>query len=429
MDEERDDGDRRGNRGWQGKGATKQLQSAVEATAYQKRWFQEIKQRVAKGEPCVLIGAGNMEEILLTMDIPYIVLMWWSAVVSSRQAAPQLLSHLEARGYRNAFAYTALPFASTLEPDQEKVPWGGLPKISLILGGGDKVTSLWAKEHGIPIFPVHQTTLIDAEPTNWWDRCRYGWEELYHSYRLDLMVEDIKAFIRYLEVTTGRVFSETKFKRIMDMANEQEEYCRMTRDLIAETVPAPISIADSIPSTMIPQWHRGTEWGLNAARMFYEEVKAKVERGEAPCENEKIRLMWIGTGLWYNMSFYQYFQEKYDAVFIWSIYLGIAADGYVRYGDDPVRCLASRFVSLTEGLNVPPWNAAWYVNEARRNKIDAVVEFGGHGRARGGYFIKKALEDAGFPVFEIKSDTVDSRTWNDEEIKRQFSEFLETRVL
>jgi hypothetical protein len=69
------------------------------------------------------------------------------------------------------------------------------------------------------------------------------------------------------------------------------------------------------------------------------------------------------------------------------------------------------------------------VNEARRNKIDAVVEFGGQGRARGSYFIKKALEEAGFPVFEIKSDTVDSRTWNDEEIKRQLSEFLETRVL
>ena len=45
------------------------------------------------------------------------------------------------------------------------------------------------------------------------------------------------------------------------------------------------------------------------------------------------------------------------------------------------------------------------------------------------YFTKEALEEAGVPVFELDSDNVDPRMWNDEEIQQQLSEFLETRVL
>lgn len=422
---------------WRGKSGTKQLQSAVNASAYQKEWFQQLKQRVAAGEPCALVGADAPQELLRAMDIPFVVNQWWASVVSSRQKAPYYLGLMNERGYRNDLcAYCSLAFASTLDPDPAQAPWGGLPKISLGIPelGCDsqmKIFGLWNKEHSVPIYPFERTVLVDPSPLNWWDKNRYDWEELYRPYRLDLMVEELKGLITFLEMTTGRTLSETKLKHIMDLVNEQEEYSKQTRDLIAETVPAPITIVDSIPSVMIPQWHRGTAWAVNAAKTFYAEVKEKVARGEVVCANEKIRLMWIGTGLWFNTSFYQHFQEKYGAVFVWSFYLALAADGYARYGDDPIRTLAARYTNLTEGLNIPPWNAAWYVNEAKRNKIKAAVHLAPSGNCadRGSYFVKKALEDAGIPVFEIGSDNVDSRKWNDEEMTKRFSEFIETRVL
>jgi benzoyl-CoA reductase/2-hydroxyglutaryl-CoA dehydratase subunit BcrC/BadD/HgdB len=357
--------------------------------------------------------------------------------VSSRQHAPRYLQLMNARGYQSDLcAYCSLAFASTLDPDPTNAPWGGLPKISLGIpdlacDSQMKIFGLWNQEHGVLIYPFERTMLVDPKPMNWWDKNRYDWEELYQPHRLDLMVEELKGLITFLEVTTGRTLSETKLKRIMDLVNEQEEYSKLTRDLIAATVPTPVSIVDSIPSVMIPQWHRGAEWAVHAAKMFYEEVKAKVARGDATCANEKIRLMWIGRGLWFNTGFYQHFQDKYGAVFVWSFYLALAADGYARYGDDPLRTLAARYTNLTEGLNIPPSNAAWYVNEAKRNKIRAAVHLTSSGNCldRGAYFVNKALEDAGIPVFEIGSDNVDSRTWNDEEMTKQFSEFLETRVL
>ena len=394
---------------WRGKSGAKQLQSAINAAAFQKEWFQQIRRRVEAGEPCALVGADAPQEILRAMDIPYIVNQWWASVVSSRKQAPRYLGLMNARGYQpDLCAYCSLAFASTLDPDPTNAPWGGLPKISLGIpdlacDSQMKIFGLWNQEHGVPIYPFERTMLVDPSPMNWWDKNRHDWEELYQPYRLDLMVEELKGLVTFLEVTTGRTLSETKLKRIMDLVNEQEEYSKLTRDLIAETVPAPISIVDSIPSVMIPQWHRGAEWAVNAAKMFYEEVKDKVARGEAVCANEKIRLMWIGRGLWFNTSFYQHFQEKYGGVFVWSFYLALAADGYARYGDDPLRTLAARYTNLTEGLNVPPWNAAWYVNEAKRNKIRAAVHLASSDNCldRGAYFVNKALEDAGIPVFEI----------------------------
>jgi hypothetical protein len=422
---------------WRGKSGAKQLQSAINASAFQKEWFQQIRQRVAAGEPCALVGADAPQELLRAMDIPYIVNQWWASVVSSRQHAPRYLELMNARGYQSDLcAYCSLAFASTLDPDPTNAPWGGLPKISLGIpdlacDSQMKIFGLWNQEYQTPIYPFERTMLVDPKPMNWWDKNRYEWEELYRPHRLDLMVEELKGLITFLEVTTGRVLSETRLKRILDLVNEQEEYSKLTRDLIAETVPAPITIVDSIPSVMIPQWHRGTEWAVGAAKMFYEEVKEQVARGQAACANEKIRLMWIGRGLWFNTGFYQHFQDQYGAVFVWSFYLALAADGYARYGADSLRTLAARYTNLTEGLNIPPWNAAWYVNEAKRNQIRAAVHLASSDNCldRGAYFVTRALESAGIPVFEIGSGNVDSRTWNDEEMTKQFSEFLETRVL
>ena len=60
---------------------------------------------------------------------------------------------------------------------------------------------------------------------------------------------------------------------MLELANEQQEWSRRTRDLLAATKPAPLDIVDSIPAVMLPQWHRGTEWARDAARAFHEEVE------------------------------------------------------------------------------------------------------------------------------------------------------------
>ena len=60
--------------------------------------------------------------------------------------------------------------------------------------------------------------------------------------------------------------------------------------------------------------------GGKAAR-FRDEVAARVARGEAACPQERVRLMWVGAGLWHDTDFYAAFEDTHGAVFVWSMYL------------------------------------------------------------------------------------------------------------
>lgn len=417
---------------WQGRRSDKVLASATAATAYQRSWFVGLRERAAAGEPFALVNADAPQEIFRTMEIPYVVNQWWASVCAAKQRAADYLSLLGTRGYpADEEQYSALAFASSLDPDPAGAPWGGLPRPTIVLAEltGDsqrKIFDLWSMEHGSVFYPLERSVGPDADP-RWWERIDEDWEQVIGAERLDLMTGELAGLIRFLETSTGRRFDETRFRQVMALINEQAEHNRATRDLIAATVPAPISITDSIPSVMIPQWHRGTEWARDAARQFRAEVTERVEAGQAVCPDERVRLAWIGTGLWFNLGFYQHFQDTYGAVFVWSMYLGLAADGYIRRGGDPLRALAARFAAFPDLLHMPPWSSEWYAKEAVTSQVDGVVHLTS-GSDRGQYFITRALEKAGVPVLEIDADNVDSAAWDEQAMIAAVSTFIETRA-
>jgi len=243
---------------------------------------------------------------------------------------------------------------------------------------------------------------------------------------LDLLTDELKGLIRVLETLTGRRFSETRFLEVMTLANEQAEHNRATRDLVAATRPVPVSAAETMPAVMIPQWHRGSAWARDAAAALRAEITQRVADGRAAHPGERLRLMWLGRGLWSSLGLYQHFQERYDAVFVWSMYLGLAADGYLRYfeGRDPLRALAARFVPVGEELRMPTWSSAWHLKEAQLHGVDGVVSLG-----EDDFFSVRRLEAAGIPVLSIRADNVDRRTWSEEELIERIGRFIEARVL
>ncbi|USX54642.1 2-hydroxyacyl-CoA dehydratase family protein [Lentzea sp. HUAS12] len=412
--------------------AEKLLASATEATRYQREWFQGLHEPVAAGGPLALVNADAPQEIFRAMEIPYVVNQWWASVVAAKQRAPHHLELLRERGYPDhTEQYSSISLASLFDPEPHNAPWGGLPRPTIVLAetvgdGGRKIFDVWGSRPGITYYAL-ESAAENAVPVNWWDLMPHDWEKAVGTARLDLMVSELHNLIRFLETTTGHVFSERALRRVLDLVNEQAEWNRRSRDLIARTTPSPLAVTDSIPSVMIPQWHRGSEWARDAAQRFYEEVEDRVRAGAAVCEDERARLMWIGRGLWFDMDFYRRFEERHGAVFVWSMYLAIAADGYPRYGDDPLRTLAARFASFHDQLYTPPWSSEWYVKEARLHRVDGVVHLVSDD-ARGGYFTTRALRAAGFPVYELHADNVDTRSFP-ETAERAMEEWLEREVV
>jgi hypothetical protein len=403
-----------------------------EFSRYQREWFAELRERVGDGEPFAILSADSPHEIYRALDIPYVVVQWWSSLIAAKQLAPRYLTALSEAGYPTAHEqYNSLPLGELLADDPETAPWGGLPRPTILQASlsSDSMRQLfevWSRKSGATFLPLERTVDTRAAvPANWWEELPDRWNEFLPSERLDLLTDELTGLVRQLESLTGKRFSETRFVEAMRLANEQAEHNAATRDLVAKTRPAPVSAAETMPAVMIPQWHRGSAWARDAAAALRDEVQQRVSAGQAAHTGETLRLMWLGRGLWSSLGLYQHFQDEYDAVFVWSMYLGLAADGYLRYfeGRDPLRALAARFVPVGEELRMPTWSSAWHLKEARLHSIDGVISLG-----EDDFFSVRRLEAAGIPVLTIRADNVDRRTWDEQSLIEKIGGFIEARV-
>lgn len=407
------------------------LPSAAAATSYQREWFQEVRGAAAAGEPIALLNADAPHEVFRALGIPYVVNQWWASVIAAKRLAPQSLAVLTERGLPDdSQQYDALGLgAQDLPPEQ--APWGGLPEPAFAVAerSGDithRIFELWGQRPGTETFLLSRTAAVPA-PERWWDSVAQRPDEVFGAARIDLLAAEIRELVAWLEERTGRTLDLDRLAEIMALGNEQAEWNRRTRDLIAGARPTPIAVTDSMPSVMVPQWHRGTQWAVDAARRLHDEVAERIAAAEGIWPGERRRMMWIGRGLWSDLELYRSFQEDFDAVFVWSMYLAIAADGYARYDDDPIRALAARFVGLTDLLYVPPMSSSWYVKEALSHGVDGVVHLVADDTP-GSAFISQALEAQGIPVLEIVANNADSRSTAAARVKERITEFIRTRV-
>ena len=346
----------------------KQLKSPAALSVYQKEWFRSIK-KDAYG----ICSANEAEEIFTAFDMPVVVIQWWMSIIAAKRMSPYYGNLLAARGYDMQHYQGSLGLASTIDNNSETAPWGGLPR-PLVLIGNLPVTEIWAREWGCTCYPLDCGYLsggpLTHAPYDWWNSLKSNWEDMVEPYVLDLKVAQYKELIKFLEMKTGRNFSYTRLAEVNELINEQEGYWRKARDLIATTIPCPVSAPDQL-SIYPAQWYRGTTTGRDFIKAFYEEVKERVDNGIGACQNEKIRLKFAGR-LWGNTAFFQYFEEKYGAVFVDSTYTSIAADCLARNvnNNDQLRVIAGRHAMLSPGGN------GHGVYAAKLHKCDGVIGFG-----------------------------------------------------
>jgi benzoyl-CoA reductase/2-hydroxyglutaryl-CoA dehydratase subunit BcrC/BadD/HgdB len=408
-----------------------------ENSVYNRVWFQDVQRQVAEGGPFAFVNVDTPTEIFKAMGIPVVVNQWWSSICAAKGRGPDYLNALVESGYRKDLcSYCAMALGSVLADDPAK-PWGGLPRPSILVtsngcGSSRKIFEIWGAREGIPVVVLDHAVLDDPvrKPIA---RMRTDWEEMLGTRQIDFVTAQYRELIALLERQTGRAFDHEKFAEVMRLVNEQEEYYGRTRDLIAVTYPAPMNVIETMPATMIPQWHRGTQWGVDRARLFFEEAARRVDAGSAGCPDEKHRLAWIGRGLWHNLPFYRHFEQELGAVFAWSVYLAIASDGYPRYGGDPLRALAARMLGIFALVGDGPFVADWFVEEFRRAGINGVIRMGDDrgsckpmfGRS---YLFDALLEENGFPVLTISGDAVDPRCWDEAALTAQISDFIQDRL-
>ncbi|MCL6249702.1 2-hydroxyacyl-CoA dehydratase family protein [Altererythrobacter sp. KTW20L] len=417
----------------------KTLACTAEATAYQKAFGAELRRRVVEDrEPYAIVQADTPHELFHAMDIPIVTNQWWSAYISAKQLSAEYFDAMTAKGFpENSCKYCSLGLACTLANDPERAPWGGLPQPTVLVARLtcdciQQVFGLWAEALGSEFFPMEAPAWTDKDP-DWFLHARDDWRRVYQPDRIALMVREMHDLIALLENRTGRKFDEAKFHHLMEQINVQEGYIWEAAQAIGNARPCPVSIAEQMPNTMIPQWHRGSDWAVAHAKKFRDQVLEKIAAGEGASTNEKLRLMWIGAGVWHDPGFYQSLEEKLGAVFVWSMYMPFAGPAYIReLQGSPMEALASRVASMNETLHLPPWMSGWMVSEAERCGIDAVVILlppDNRLSQSGNKLTALALEQAGVPVLMIDADMVDAKIWDHDKMVGMVADFLEQRGL
>lgn len=417
----------------------KDLASTAAAASYQKQYIGELRRRVIEaGEPFVIAQADTPHEIFHAMDIPLVSNQWWSAYISAKRLSGEYFRAMEQRGFPpNRCRYCSLGLACTLAGDKKTAPWGGLPRPTLLVARltcdcVQEVFSQWAQALQTDFFALEAPAWTEKQP-DWYLHSRKDWERVYEKERIGLLVEEMRELIDVLQRKTGRRFELERLSRLMERINEQEGYIAEATQMIATARPCPVSIVDQMPNTMIPQWHRGSDWAVEHARRFRDEVAERVRSGLGVAHDERLRLMWIGAGLWHDTSFYRALEEKWGAVFVWSMYMPFAEPQYIReIQGRPLEALASRICSMNEVLHLPPWMNGWMVHEAGRFGIDAAVMLippDNRLSQSGTRLTAAALEEAGVPVLTVEADMVDEGQWSHAAMVARMESFLRQKNL
>ncbi len=356
----------------------KQMETSNMVRAYQREWLKNTRERLDDGEHFAICNGDDFEEVFNVMDIPVMCVNYWHALITMKGLAPYYQNIFASKNYSlqsNATRSFSMGLASTMDRKPDVAPWGGLPKPTVIMGGGRTDTEirtleLWARQFGCAYWPLEFALwhgIEKAPDPYWFERMRDHWDEYVDPKKLDLRIEDEKTAIRFLEVITGKKFSLAKLTKALELVNEQMDYWKAAHDLIAETVPSPVSLRDQLSMYQM-MWHRGTPKARDLFKAYYEEVKYRAEKGIAAYPKEKYRLLWM-TSLGTPAAWSRWAEEKYDAVCVASAYGVIARDSYPRtiLNNDPLRTMAARHMLLF-------WsNAEWHINEAKRNKCDGVA--------------------------------------------------------
>ena len=218
----------------------------------------------------------------------------------------------------------------------------------------------------------------------------------------------------------------------VNLAGEQVERAKR---IIARTRPAPVSLPEQLTNIMAATWNRGTQWAVDHLTAYCDELEARAAQGIGACPDERVRLLWVNNGLWFNTGFYRAFEEKYGATFVWSMYSNFFSDGYRKYfgeDEDPLRALAARHISMNEQLHLPGWMAEWIIEQARDYQVDAavmLVPIGDRMSSFGTKICQLALEKAGIPTLALTASMVDARLWDNDAMIRKVEQFIEDRVL
>jgi benzoyl-CoA reductase subunit B len=308
---------------------------------------------------------------------------------------------------------------------------GELPKADLLVYLSTPCNSLATNyqvyEHmtGIPTFTI-DTPYWSYDPAS----------EFYDEKTVGYVVKQYKGLISWLEEKTGHKFNVDKFQETMIRVNQARENVMEFNDLL-KAVPCPVHSWEAFTNWSIMGHTAGTQRAVEMTGWMRDHAAEEVRNGRGALPDEKIRVIWPYTHVFFDQNLFRWLEKTFSAVAIMDLL------GHYHISSHDVSTVDKCFESLAMGaldysmVDTCRGPAEFYIDYLLRfikdYRIDCAVIPMQYAckqyYAMMGLAAEAMRREAGIPVLLFGCDPYDSREVPPKEVRGRIEEFIKEIVM
>jgi benzoyl-CoA reductase/2-hydroxyglutaryl-CoA dehydratase subunit BcrC/BadD/HgdB len=260
--------------------------------------------------------------------------------------------------------------------------------------------------------------------------------EFYDEKTIGYVIHQVKDLISWLEKETHQKLDFEKLQQTMKWLNEAREYVLEFNELL-KNVPCPIDSLRGFGNFFALVTRGGTYDAVKITKWLRDTAAKNVKNGIAGVPDEKLRIAWPYTHVFFDRDLFPWLEETFNAVVIMDIL------GYYQVLPHDTSTIEKCYESLAKGTldfsmigtcrGPIEYYIDYVINFIKDYKIDCVImpmQFAcKHAYAMARVTMEAIREELGTPTLIFGCDPYDSREVTSEAIRARISEFLTQIVM
>lgn len=260
--------------------------------------------------------------------------------------------------------------------------------------------------------------------------------EFYDDKTVDYLIKQIKNLIAWLEKETKHKLNIENLQQTMTWVNQAREYVWEFNELL-KTVPCPAPSITGFGNFLAMVTKGGTYDAVKVTKFIRDNTADNVKNGIAGVPDEKIRIAWPYTHIFFDQELFPWLEEKFQAVVILDML------GFYQVLPHDTSTIEKCYESLAKGtldfsmIGTCRGPIEYYIdfllNYVKEYKIDCVImpmQFAcKHAYAMARVASEAVREETDIPTLIFGCDPYDSREVTSEAIRDKISDFLTQVVL
>ncbi|RJP68002.1 MAG: 2-hydroxyacyl-CoA dehydratase [Candidatus Abyssobacteria bacterium SURF_17] len=260
----------------------------------------------------------------------------------------------------------------------------------------------------------------------------------YHDKRaLDYYAKGYKNIVKAIQEMTGAKLDVDRLREVVENTNRASELFFEINEL-KRNVPNPVPNYYNMHHTGMKLTMVGTPDAVEYYQTALDVSKDRFKRGKSVLPEERIRLLFLYTGYYFDNSIYSWFQEEMGVSYVMDVLTAFDFNPLIDTSsvDSMLYGLAEEMLNLPMtrqlkgGWDMPDNWLSDMLYYARTYKADCGV-FTGHTACKQAWGVYRLVADElkrqlGIPSLRLEGDGWDSRITPMSVIKDQFEEFFAT---